>query len=55
MNGLSYVKISVRSSAILNIENNDKYCFLCSILAYLHPRKIIILRVFQFMKHILVN
>ena len=37
MNGLSYVKVSWRSSAILNIENNDKYCFLWSKLAYLHP------------------
>ena len=26
----------MRSNAILNIENNDKYCFLWSILAYLH-------------------
>ena len=37
MNGSNYVKIPLRSSAILNIENNDKYCFLWSILAYLHP------------------
>ena len=37
MNGSSYVKIPLRSSAILNIKNNDKYCFLWSILAYLHP------------------
>ena len=27
----------MRSNAILNIENNDKHCFLLSILAYLHP------------------
>ena len=27
----------MRSNAILNIENNDKCCFLWSILAYLHP------------------
>ena len=27
----------MRSNDILNIENNDKYCFLWSILAYLHP------------------
>ena len=33
----SYVKIPLRSSAILNIKNNDKHCFLSSILAYLHP------------------
>ena len=37
MNRLSYVKIPLRSSAILNIENKDKYCFIWSILAYLHP------------------
>ena len=38
MKGLNYVKIPLRSNAILNIENYDKYCFLWSILAYLHPR-----------------
>ena len=37
MNGSNYIKIPLRSNAILNIENNDKYCFLWSILAYLHP------------------
>ena len=37
MDGSSYVKIPLRSSAILNIKNNDNYCFLWSILAYLHP------------------
>ena len=37
MNGISCVKIPLRSSAILNIDNNDKYCFLWSILAVLHP------------------
>ena len=35
MNGRSYVKIPLRSNTILNIENNDKYCFLWSILACL--------------------
>ena len=30
-------KIPIRSPAILNIENDDKYCFLWSILAHLHP------------------
>ena len=33
LNGSTYVKIPLRSNAILNIENNDKYCFLWSILA----------------------
>ena len=37
MNGLNYVKIPLRTNAILNIENIDKYCFLWSILASLHP------------------
>ena len=37
MNVSNYVKIPLRSNAILNIENKDKYCFLWSILAYLHP------------------
>ena len=33
----SYIKIPLRSNAILNIQNNDKYCFIWSILASLHP------------------
>ena len=37
LNGSSYVEIPLRSSAILNIQNNDKYCFIWSILASLHP------------------
>ena len=37
MNGSYYVKIPLRSNAILNIENNDKYCFLWSILAGIQP------------------
>ena len=37
MNGVNYGKIPLRSNAILNTENNDKHCFLWSILAYLHP------------------
>ena len=31
LNGTSYVKIPLRSNAILNIQNNDKYCFIWSI------------------------
>ena len=27
LNGSNFIKIPLRSSAILNIENNDKYCF----------------------------
>ena len=37
MNGSNYVKIPLRSNALLNIENNGKYCFLWSILASLYP------------------
>ena len=37
INGTSYVKIPLRTSAVLNIQNNDKYCFIWSILASLHP------------------
>ena len=37
MNGTSYVKFPLRSNAILSIQNNDKYCFIWSILASFHP------------------
>ena len=37
LNGSDYIKKPLRSNAILNIENKDKYCFLWSILADLHP------------------
>ena len=37
LTGSSYVKIPLRTSAILNVQNNDKYCFIWSILASLHP------------------
>ena len=37
LNGSKYVRIILRSNATLNIETNDKYCFLWSILASLHP------------------
>ena len=37
LNGSNYVKIPLRSNAILNIENIDKFCFIWSILASLHP------------------
>ena len=36
LNGSFYVKIPIRSNAILNIKNIDKYCFIWSILAGLH-------------------
>ena len=37
INCSNYVKIPLISNAILNIENNDKNCFIWSILASLHP------------------
>ena len=37
LNGSNYVEIPSRSNVISNIAKNDKYCFLWSILAYLHP------------------
>ena len=37
LNGTSYVKFPLRSSHIVNIKNDDKYCFLLSILAKLYP------------------
>ena len=37
LNGTSCVKIPLRSSAILNVQNIDKYCFIWSILGSLHP------------------
>ena len=39
LNGSKYVKIPLRSNAILNNEKNDKYCFVWSKLSYLHPCK----------------
>ena len=37
LNGSSYIKIPLRSSGILKIKNNDKYCLIWSIFAFLHP------------------
>ena len=37
LNGSSYVKIPLRSSAILNNQNNDTYCSIWSILPSFHP------------------
>ena len=36
MDSRSFAKLPMRSSALLNIENDDKYCFLWSIFAFLH-------------------
>ena len=37
LNGSNYVKVPLRSNVLLNIEKNDKYCFIWSILGSLHP------------------
>ena len=37
LNGSKYVKTPWESSAIINFEINDNYCFFWSILASLHP------------------
>ena len=37
INGSSYVKILLRSNALIIIKNIDKYCFIWSISASLHP------------------
>ena len=37
LNGSSYNKIPLRSISLINIKNFDIYCFVWSILAYLHP------------------
>ena len=37
MNGSNYVKVPLRTNAILKIENNVKFCFIWSILASRHP------------------
>ena len=39
LNGSSYVKFPLRANASLNVQNNDKYCFIWSVLASLHPSK----------------
>ena len=37
LDATSYVKNPLRSNAILNVQINDKFCFIWSILASLHP------------------
>ena len=37
INGRTYIKFPIRTNAILNIQNKDTYCFVWSILAYIHP------------------
>ena len=40
LNGSSYVENPLRSNALINIINNDKNCFIWSLLAYLHSCEI---------------
>ena len=37
MNGSRYVKFPLRSFVILNIQNDDRFCLLWSILAQIRP------------------
>ena len=37
LNGSFYVKIPSRSSANLNFQNNENFCYIWSILASIHP------------------
>ena len=37
LNGSNYVKVPLRTNAILNIENIDKYCSIWTTLASLYP------------------
>ena len=36
-NGSSYIKIPLRSTASMNLKNNNKYCFIWLISTSLHP------------------
>ena len=37
LNGSKYLKFPLRSNALINVKNNDKYCFIWSIVTSLHP------------------
>ena len=50
-----YLKNPIKISAILNIENDDKRCFLWSILAHRHPVVLIILIECQFIHNTSIN
>ena len=55
LNSSSCVKIPLRSNALINIENDDKYCFIWSISASFILVKMIILIEFQVIDIILMN
>ena len=37
LNGSNCVKLPLRSNALISFKNDDKYCFIWSILAHLYP------------------
>ena len=37
INGQTYIEFPIRTNAVLNIQNNDSYCFLWCVLASIHP------------------
>ena len=37
INGMTYIEFPIGTNAVLNIQNNDTYCFLWSVLASIHP------------------
>ena len=55
LNGSSYVKIPLRSSALLKLKNNDKYCFFGQFYLVFVVVKTIILKEFQLINKILMN
>ena len=55
LNGTSYVKFPLRSNAILKVQNNDKYCFVWSILASLILVKILTHQAWTIIYNILMN
>ena len=55
INESSFVKFPWRSNALINNKNDDDYCFIWSLLAYLHPCEMIILIEFQIINNVLMN
>ena len=51
LNGSSYVKIPLTSSALISNKNDDKHCFIWSILAKLHTCEKIIVTDFQIIEN----
>ena len=55
LNSFGYVKTRLRSSAFLNNKNDDKFCFVWSILAKMQPSKIVIPKEYQILEKISMN